>query len=124
VNRWMLVLQTAYTRLSRAFPLGFRMVCGDGLDRLGQDVVPIVWRDEGAAGLIRLFADVVFRLPMEYVSSWWQAIEEVTMAGDLFEGTWKSNPEHCQWDPTYTPEQACLRFEPTPRATCSWRTGS
>ena len=35
------------------------------------------------------------------------------MEGDLFEGTWRSNPEKSHWDPKYTPEQACLRFEPS-----------
>ena len=35
------------------------------------------------------------------------------MDGDLFEGTWKANHEKSQWDPKYTPEQACLRFEVT-----------
>ena len=36
------------------------------------------------------------------------------MPGDLFEGTWSANAEKSQWDPNYTPEQACLRFESTP----------
>ena len=35
------------------------------------------------------------------------------MDGDLFEGTWKSNPQGTRWDPNYKPEQACLRFEVT-----------
>ncbi len=35
------------------------------------------------------------------------------MTGDLFEGTWKANNEQSHWDPAYTPEQACLRFEPS-----------
>ena len=33
------------------------------------------------------------------------------MTGDPFEGTWKARNEKSQWDPDYTPEQACLRFE-------------
>ena len=35
------------------------------------------------------------------------------MTGDPFEGTWKANNEKSQWDPAYTPEDACLRFEAT-----------
>lgn len=35
------------------------------------------------------------------------------MTDDLFEGTWRANNEESQWDPAYTPEQACLRFEVT-----------
>ena len=35
------------------------------------------------------------------------------MTGDPFEGTWKANNEKSQWDPAYTPEEACLRFEAT-----------
>ena len=39
----------------RAYPRESRMVCGDGLERLGEDVVPLAWRDEGILGLLRLF---------------------------------------------------------------------
>ena len=35
------------------------------------------------------------------------------MTDDLFEGTWKADNEKSEWDPNYTPEQACLRFEAT-----------
>jgi len=35
------------------------------------------------------------------------------MTGDLFEGTWKAKNDESQWDPAFTPEQACLRFEAT-----------
>jgi hypothetical protein len=105
--------QLSYRRLSRAFPHEFRMVCGDGLERLGEDAVPRVWRDAGAVGLIRLFADLVLRLPIEYVSTWLRTIEEVVMENDLFEGTWRANVDKSQWDPKHVPEQACLRFEVT-----------
>jgi hypothetical protein len=29
--------------MARAFPHEFRMVCGDGLEQLGADIVPLVW---------------------------------------------------------------------------------
>jgi hypothetical protein len=106
-------VQAAYRRLSRAFPHDFRTVCGDGLERLGEDIVPIVWREEGTPGIVRLFADIVLRLPCEYVATFVHTIEEAVMDGDLFEGTWKANPEKSKWDPKYRPEQACLRFEVT-----------
>lgn len=89
------------------------MICGDGLERLGDDVAPLVWRDEGVIGLVRLFADLAWRLPLEYVSTWTRRVtKEFIMPADLFEGTWKARREQSEWDPAYTPEQACLRFEP------------
>ena len=113
MSAWIHRAGAAYARLARTFPVGFRAVCGDGLERLGEDVVPIVWREDGAWGVVRLFADLACRLPVEYVSEWLHVIEEAVMDGDLFEGTWKSNPDGTRWDPNYTPEQACLRFEVT-----------
>jgi hypothetical protein len=110
---WIARCQSLYRRLAGAFPLEFRMVCGDGLDRLGEDIVPIVWREQGAAGLLRLFADIAIRLPFEYVATCLSRVKEITMTEDPFEGTWTANPEMSHWDPNYTPEQACLRFEPT-----------
>ena len=41
----------------------------DGLEQLGEDVVPRVWQQHGVAGVIRLFADLVWRLPYEYLST-------------------------------------------------------
>jgi hypothetical protein len=89
------------------------MVCGDGLERLGEDVAPVVWREHGVLGLVALFADIAVRLPVEYVSMWLDKLKETTMPGDLFEGTWKANAEKSQFDPRFKPEQACLRFEAT-----------
>ena len=113
MSAWIRGAQLAYSRLSRAFPHEFRMVCGDGLERLGEDMVPRVWRECGTAGVLRLFADLALRLPIEYVSTWLHMIEEIAMEADLFEGTWKANVERSEWDPKHTPEQACLRFEVT-----------
>jgi len=113
VNTWLHGAQRAYGRLARAFPHEFRMVCGDGLERLGEDVVPLVWQERGIAGLILLFADLALRLPIEYASTWLHLLEELAMDADLFEGTWKANVEKSQFDPKHSPEQACLRFEVT-----------
>ena len=33
-----------YRRVARAFPREFRMVCGDGLEQLGEDIIPLVWQ--------------------------------------------------------------------------------
>ena len=102
-----------YARLARAFPYEFRLVCGDGLEQLGRDVVPLVWREHGFIGVARLFADVAVHLPIEYLSTWIDKLEELTMTDDVFEGTWKARNDKSRWDPAYTPEQACLRFEAT-----------
>ena len=99
MNQWMIGCSRIYRRLARAFPHEFRMVCGDGLEQLGADFVPLIWREQG--------------LPLEYVSSWTSRFKEMTMTADLFEGTWKAKNDESQWDPAYTPEQACLRFEAT-----------
>lgn len=102
-----------YRRLARMYPLEFRIVCGDGLERLGEDVVPLVWREQGVLGLLKVFGDLAGHLPLAYVSAWLGKLKECTMTGDLFEGTWRARNDKSQWDPRYTPEQACLRFEPT-----------
>ena len=113
MNPWVSGCGRLYRRLARAFPHEFRMICGDGLERLGEDIAPLVWREQGVVGLLRLFGDLALHLPLEYLSTWIGTFKELTMTGDLFEGTWKANNDQSQWDPGYTPEQACLRFEAT-----------
>ena len=110
---WLRSCRRIYRGLSRAFPHEFRMVCGDGLERLGEDLAPRIWQQQGAAGLVRLFADIALRLPIEHFSTWISKVKEAAMPGDLFEGTWKATHEKSQWDPKHTPGQACLRFEVT-----------
>jgi hypothetical protein len=105
--------QRIYRGLARAFPCEFRMICGDGLERLGEDMVPRVWQQWGAIGMIRLLGDLTLRLPYEYFSTWIDKLKEVTVPQDLLEGTWKANQEKTQWDRNYTSEQAYLRFEAT-----------
>jgi len=103
----------AYRGLARAFPREFRAICGDGLEQLGVDVAPLVWKEQGLLGVMRLFADLAMRLPAEYLAAWFDKFKELTMADDLFEGTWRARNDESSWDPAYTPEQACLRFEAT-----------
>lgn len=102
-----------YRRIARMFPHHFRVICGDGLEQLGIDMAPLVWREHGITGLARLFADLLLQLPLEYLSAWTRTFKELTMIGDPFEGTWKANSALSQWDPKHVPEQACLRFEAT-----------
>ena len=113
MNPWVSGSGRMYRRLARAFPHDFRMICGDGLERLGEDIAPLVWREQGVVGLLRLFGDLALHLPLQYLSTWIGTFKELTMTGDLFEGTWKAKNDQSQWDPGYTPEQACLRFEAT-----------
>lgn len=110
---WLIGCSRTYRRLARRFPRDFRMVCGDGLEQLGADVVPLVWHEQGVLGLARLFGDLAVRLPQAYASAWTRHWKELTMTADPFEGTWKARNDKSHWDPAYTPEQACLRFEAT-----------
>ena len=106
----------AYRRMARAFPHQYRAICGDGLEQLGEDVVPRVWQQHGVAGLIQLFADLAWRLPYEHLSTWAGRLKEATMTSDLFEGTWRARQsEASQWKvpDQPAPQQAYLRFEPT-----------
>jgi hypothetical protein len=103
-----------YRQIARAFPHDFRAICGDGLEQLGEDVIPLIWQQQGAIGLIQLFVDLAVRLPYEYLSTWTGKLKEVTMTGDMFEGTWQARTDESQWDTgNPKPQQACLRFEAT-----------
>jgi hypothetical protein len=113
LNKWTSGCGRTYRRLAGSFPHEFRTICGDGLEQLGSDIAPMVWREQGVIGLMRLFGDLALRLPLEYLSVWTLKFKELIMTGDLFEGTWKARVDQSKWDPAYTPEQACLRFEPT-----------
>ena len=115
MSRWLTLCSRLYRRAARAFPHEFRAVCGDGLEQLGEDVVPLVWQQQGIVGMIRLFADLTIRLPYEYLSTWITTAKELTMTDDLFEGTWTAKSDNAQWDVggTPKPQQACVRFEAT-----------
>ena len=113
MSRWVRQYSHVCRGLARAFPRRFRETCGDGLEVLVADVVPLVWRDQGVLGLARLTVDLVLRLPVEYFASATAPVMEALMTADVFEGTWKAVHDKSQWDRNCTPEQACLRFEPT-----------
>jgi macrolide transport system ATP-binding/permease protein len=57
-----------YQRLAQAFPHEFKMAYGSELMQLGEDVVQEIARRHGAAGLIRLIADIALRVPLEYLT--------------------------------------------------------
>ena len=107
-----------YRRVARTFPHEFRATCGDGLEQLGQDVVPLVWQRQGAVGLIRLFADLAVHWPYEYLQMWMGKVKELTMTNDAFEGTWKARSEDSQWDARYPKPQQIRRRGRRPRARC------
>jgi len=115
VSGWVTVCRRLYRRVARTFPYEFRAICGDGLEQLGEDLVPRVWQQQGVVGLIRLFGDLAFRLPCEHFLAWADRFREATMADDFFEGTWRarqSEPSLWKVDRP-APQQAYLRFEPT-----------
>ena len=57
-----------YRRLAQAFPHEFKLAYGAEVTQLGRDVVEDIARRHGAAGLIRLIADIAIRVPFEYLS--------------------------------------------------------
>src|SRR6202030_3203683 len=57
-----------YRRLAQAFPHEFKLAFGDGMLQLGEDAIDDLAKRNGAAGLIRLIADIAIRLPIEYLT--------------------------------------------------------
>jgi macrolide transport system ATP-binding/permease protein len=57
-----------YRRLAKAFPHEFNLAYGDEVMQLGEEVVQRIAQRHGAAGLIRIIADIALRLPIEYLS--------------------------------------------------------
>jgi MacB-like periplasmic core domain len=57
-----------YRRLAQFFPHEFKLAYGDEVTQLGEDVVQEIAKRHGAAGLIRLLADIAIRLPIEYLT--------------------------------------------------------
>jgi predicted permease len=57
-----------YRRLARAFPHEFQIVYGADLVQLGEDAIEEIAREHGVFGLVRLIADLAWRVPMEYLS--------------------------------------------------------
>ena len=63
-----------YRRLANAYPHEFRMLYGEDMDRLGEDAIPEVWRQYGVPGVIRLLADIAFRLPATWPCFRWRSV--------------------------------------------------
>jgi macrolide transport system ATP-binding/permease protein len=57
-----------YRRLAQAFPHEFKLAYGAEVTQLGEDVMEDVAKRQGIPGLIRLIADIAFRVPVEYLS--------------------------------------------------------
>jgi macrolide transport system ATP-binding/permease protein len=56
-----------YRWLAEAFPHEFKLVYGKDVMQLGEDVVEDIAKRHGAAGLIRLVADIAIRVLLEYL---------------------------------------------------------
>jgi len=57
-----------YRRLAESFPHEFKLAYGREVMQLGEDVVGEIAKRQGAAGLVRLIADIAIRVPLEYLS--------------------------------------------------------
>ena len=57
-----------YRRLAQAFPHEFKLAYGRDMMQLGEEVVEETAKRQGAAGLIRVIADIAMRVPLEYLS--------------------------------------------------------
>jgi macrolide transport system ATP-binding/permease protein len=57
-----------YRRLAQAFPHEFKLAYGAEVMQLGDDVMEEIAQRHGAAGLIRMVADIAIRVPLEYLS--------------------------------------------------------
>ena len=57
-----------YRRLAQAFPHEFKLAYGADVMQLGEDVIDEIAKRHGAAGLVRLIADIAIRVPLEYLS--------------------------------------------------------
>src|SRR6202795_2972581 len=57
-----------YRWLAESFPHEFKLAYGTEVMQLGEDVVKEIAKRQGAAGLIRLIADIAIRVPLEYLS--------------------------------------------------------
>jgi len=57
-----------YRRLARAFPHEFQIVYGADVVQLGEDAIEDIAKMHGVFGLVRLLADLAWRVPVEYFS--------------------------------------------------------
>src|SRR5213079_1441438 len=68
MNRRTRYCLTIYRRLARAYPLEFRMLHGEELDRAGEDAIPEVCARYGISGLVMLMTDITLQLPVRYLA--------------------------------------------------------
>ena len=57
-----------YRWLAAAFPHEFKLAFGDEMMLAGEDVIPGLAKRHGVLGLVRLIADLLLRLPVEYLN--------------------------------------------------------
>ncbi|MGA3011181.1 MAG: ADOP family duplicated permease [Terracidiphilus sp.] len=57
-----------YRRLAAAFPHEFKLAFGSEMMQAGEDAIADVAKRHGALGLVRVIADLLVRLPIEYLS--------------------------------------------------------
>ena len=57
-----------YRRLAAAFPHEFRLAFGNEMMQAGEDAIAEVARRHGVVGIVSLIADLLFRLPIEYLN--------------------------------------------------------
>jgi predicted permease len=57
-----------YRRLAAAFPHEFKLAFGDEMLLTGEDAIAHVAKRHGVLGLVRLIADLLLRLPIEYLN--------------------------------------------------------
>src|SRR5579863_3467867 len=60
--------QRLYAALAQAFPHEFKLLYGADMVQLGEDIVQDIAKENGISGLLRLVADLAFRIPIEYLS--------------------------------------------------------
>ncbi|HXA83943.1 MAG TPA: ABC transporter permease [Candidatus Dormibacteraeota bacterium] len=57
-----------YRWLARAFPHEFKLAYGADVLQLGEDAMRDIAKRHGAAGLVRMIADIMIRVPLEYLT--------------------------------------------------------
>jgi macrolide transport system ATP-binding/permease protein len=57
-----------YRRVAAAFPHEFKLAFGDEMMQAGEDAIADIAKRHGALGLVRLIADLLLRLPIEYLN--------------------------------------------------------
>lgn len=57
-----------FRALAAAYPQEFRNVYGDAMERMAEDTVSPLWKEQGLWGAIRLLLNIALRIPAEYAS--------------------------------------------------------